>query len=101
VLSLVLLGGCQTTPSSSSSGVSVYNYSKDDKPHGQDAPKVSPTVFAVPDGDAEGAEKCPGEYDARTWTNCHGSLSLANGNYVGEFRSGQFWGNGTHIWSDG
>ena len=40
--------------------------------------------------------------DVSTWTNCFGSWNASNGNkYVGEWKNGNFHGQGTYIFSDG
>ena len=59
---------------------------------------------------------CPGSYNAATWTNCVGAFTFTNGGkyvgrstftlpdgtkYVGEFRDGNFHGQGTLTFSSG
>ena len=45
---------------------------------------------------------CPVPYNAATWTNCVGEVTLADGSqYFGEFRDGQYHGQGTAKLPDG
>lgn len=59
------------------------------------------SVFAL---NAYGQSKLPvcKNTDVTTWSNCFGSWSAANGNkYVGEWKNGNFQGQGTYTFSDG
>lgn len=48
------------------------------------------------------SQVCPGPYNAATWTNCAGEVTLADGSqYFGEFRDGQYHGQGTVTLPDG
>ena len=59
-------------------------------------------MVAVPAGHAEGAVKCPGSYDQRTWTNCVGTYTTASRNtYAGEFINGFPQGKGTYTSAKG
>jgi len=51
----------------------------------------------------EGRPKaCPGSHNAAIWTNCVGEVELLDGRkYVGEFRDGQYHGQGTETFPDG
>ena len=44
---------------------------------------------------------CPGTYNERTWTNCHGTSLIFHTRFVGEFQGGGFSGRGVQIFSDG
>jgi hypothetical protein len=50
---------------------------------------------------------CPGSFNNATWTNCFGEFTFSNGakyagdKYVGEFRDGQYNGQGTYTSSTG
>jgi hypothetical protein len=44
---------------------------------------------------------CQGD-DHMEWTNCLGNYTNSDGNkYVGEFKDGEYHGQGTHTWPDG
>lgn len=67
-------------------------------------------VFGVSLGIAEESfalQKCPGSYNANTWTNCEGTYYYLADNqfkgdkYVGEFRDGKKHGQGTYTSADG
>ena len=46
--------------------------------------------------------RCPGKYDAATWTNCVGEVRFPNGErYVGALKNGQPHGQGTFTWPNG
>jgi len=46
--------------------------------------------------------RCPGSFNAATWTNCIGEATTTTGNkYVGEFKDGKFDGVGTEYRADG
>ncbi len=45
---------------------------------------------------------CPGSYNQRTWTNCEGTYTWADGDkYVGEWRDDKKNGQGTYTYADG
>ncbi len=47
-------------------------------------------------------QACPGSYNTAIWTNCVGEVTLLDGRkYVGEFRDGQYHGQGTETFPDG
>ena len=44
---------------------------------------------------------CPGTYNPNTWNNCQGTYTWASGTkYVGEFKDGNFHGQGTRTFAD-
>ena len=46
--------------------------------------------------------KCEGNYNKNTWTNCFGTRTSSNeAKYVGEFKDGLFYGQGTFTFPDG
>jgi len=44
---------------------------------------------------------CETLYGAGVWTDCQGTLTYAYGEYVGEWKGGQFHGQGILTWPDG
>ena len=79
VVSLALLGGCQTTSIPSSSGISGL---------------VGSNGRVLP--------PCPGSRNENTWTNCTGTFAYASeGKYVGAWKNGKMHGRGTYIFASG
>ena len=55
-----------------------------------------------PEGGQGRPQACPRSYDAAIWTNCVGEVTFPDGfKYVGEFRDGQYHGQGTATSPDG
>ena len=66
------------------------------------------TILCIPAllllGSTEGwsLPPCEGSYAGSTWTNCLGTETFASGTkYVGEFKDGEWHGQGTYTTADG
>jgi len=45
--------------------------------------------------------KCEGSYSVTTWTNCFGTFTYTNGDYVGAWKNGKRNGQGTYTYASG
>jgi hypothetical protein len=45
--------------------------------------------------------KCVGSYSVTTWTNCFGTSTYTNGDYVGAWKNGKRNGQGTYTYAEG